>query len=231
MTGSPAGPTVAPIGSVAAPPRWARRRRGGAVVGGGCPRRSRPPSARSAGVSAGVAAAGTVRRDRLTTARERDLSEVETGAVGERLHLLDQARRVVVARDRLAEDDEAMVVLRVVALGLLRVDGQLLLRGDRSWSVGDVLVERGRLLALRRDDEEPEGCDQAHDEQADHDRAVARLHRATPVTTSAACWASPVCSAAELVGAGVGVAPGRGRGGERAAAAPRRRRRRSRTWR
>ena len=173
-------PTVAPIGRIAA---------AASVAGGGGrgrrTRRSRPPR-RVAGRRSVSAGAGGGRR--LAALGERDAAEVDLGALGERLRLLDQARRVVVARDRLAEHDQLVVVgvdSRPWPPRRTRRAAPARRRRPRASAICVVELARPRSRFGERTRNQNAAIS-ADGEQREQDRAVARLHRATPGTRFAA---------------------------------------------
>ena len=99
-------------------------------------------------------------------------------------------------RDRLAEDDEPVVV--TVESALACSANAAICSCSATEASRAAISCRGReLLALRRHGEEVERRQQPQQGDPDHDHPVASLHRATPGSTFAALLASSVCSAAE----------------------------------
>ena len=146
MTASPAGPTVAPIGSVAAETSVGGAGAVAVVAVGSV-------AVGAAGAGAGAAAVAVARRGEL------ELAELDPGVVGNPVDLDEQRARVVAGGDRLAEQDQLLVVPGEVAACLLAGSGGLLLLGEFGLRRFDLVGQLVGLVSLRRHGQEPEATE------------------------------------------------------------------------
>src|SRR5215211_355040 len=129
---------------------------------------------------------------------ELDGVEFDVVLVGYPLKLDQQARRIGVLGNGLAQDDHAMVVLVVAGLRLFGGGDKLLLLRDRGFELGHLVTQLRGLVALGREGQEPEGGDEAEHGDTGEDGEISAPHRTVPgIKVSVASPALSVCSAVE----------------------------------